>query len=469
MASNEEQNHVLEFFTAMDNQEGVIVRQAPKLDLDLYISNYKGRTRFERLLRIGQCSVPLCQEALKAAIVEAKQGQDTQRYRDAWECIRIAAPNEPEAQWDSAWVTNTDKTNKHETYRLETELKGYKNNLVKESIRIGHRDLGQHLESIGDLTGATEAYSKMRPDASTQQHILAVSKHLISTMIQKRDWAGVLANANKVVAVSVPPQEQNTEQPYQKMVSGVAYLGSDKYLEAAKSFLEVGDPTACQQYNDIASVNDVATYGGLLALASMDRLELQSRVLDSSTFRNYLELEPHIRKAISMFVNGRYSACLAILESYRPDYLLDIYLQKHVSTVFSLIRSKCIVQYFLPFSCVTLDSMNATFARPGESLEAELITMIKSGVLKARINTIDRLLVAVSTNARVAMQTKGLEAARNYEKEALERIRRVSLAAANLEVKGQSRNAGGGLPGVGDLWSDDNGRRLLNPGESAMG
>ncbi|OTB17933.1 hypothetical protein K445DRAFT_315673 [Daldinia sp. EC12] len=454
--------HILNYFTAMDNQGGIIVRDAPKLDLDLYISNYKGRTRFERLLLIGQCSVPLCVDALKAAVAEAKRGNDVQRYRDAFECIRVAAPDEPEAKWDEAWVTATEKANKAETHRLESELKGYKNNLVKESIRIGHRDLGEHLEAIGDLNGASETYIKMRPDASTQSHIQDVGKHIISILLQKRDWAAVLANANKVLAISPGSNEQNTEQPYQKMIYGLAQLGEGRYYDAAKSFLEVGDLAGCQVHNDVASPNDVATYGGLLALASMDRLELQTRVLDSASFRNYLELEPHIRKAVSLFVNGRYSACLGILESYRNDYLLDIYLQAHVPAIFSQIRSKCIVQYFVPFSCVTLDSLNAAFAKPGESIEPELINMIKTGALNARINTIDKLLVAVSTNSRAAMQKKALDSARNYEKEVLERIRRMNIAAADLEVKGSKKVVGGGagnMPGVGDVWMDETRRQ----------
>ncbi|KAI4865300.1 26S proteasome subunit RPN7-domain-containing protein [Hypoxylon rubiginosum] len=465
MASDQ---HLLTYFTTMDNQGGIIVRDAPKLDLDLYISNYQGRTRFERLLLIGQCSVPLCVDALKAAIAEAKSGKDIERYRDAWECIRIAAPNEPEAIFDQAWVTATEKANKAETHRLEAELKGYKNNLVKESIRIGHRDLGEHLESIGDLNAASETYIKMRPDASTQAHIQDVGKHIISIMLQKGDWAGVSGNVNKVL-INMSSEQQNADQPYHKIVSGIALLGSGKFYEAAKCFLETGDSTVAQQYNNIINLNDIATYGGILALASMDRLELQSRVLDNSSFRTYLELEPHVRKAVTMFVNGRYSSCLEILESYRADYLLDIYLQKHVSALFSMIRSKCIIQYFVPFSCVTLDTMSAAFAKPGESFEAELVSMVKSGALNARINTIDRLLVAVSVNPRAAMQKKALDAAKNYEKEALERIRRMSLASAGLEVKGSHKasalGGSGSLPGVGDIWYD-NSRTQPASGES---
>jgi COP9 signalosome complex subunit 1 len=90
-------------------------------------------------------------------------------------------------------------------------------------------------------------------------------------------------------------------------------------------------------------------------------------------------------------VNGRYSACIAGLEAYRADYLLDVYLQKHVPKIYSEIRAKCIVQYLVPFSCVTLDSMNANFASPGQSIEAELVSMIQNGTLDARINTIDKV------------------------------------------------------------------------------
>lgn len=69
-------------------------------------------------------------------MAEAKSGKDIQRYRDAWECLRIADPQEAEAAVDNAWIQATEKRNKAETQRLEGELKAYKNNLIKESIRV---------------------------------------------------------------------------------------------------------------------------------------------------------------------------------------------------------------------------------------------------------------------------------------------------------------------------------------------
>ncbi|KAK4237915.1 26S proteasome subunit RPN7-domain-containing protein [Achaetomium macrosporum] len=445
---------LLAFFTLMDNQGGVVVKDPPNFDLDLYISNYRGRTRFDRLFLIGRSSVPLCVDALKAAIAEAKRGRDTHRYREAVECLRVASPSEPEATFDQAWLQTQEANNQIETNRLLTELKGYKNNLIKESIRMGNEDLGKHLESIGDLNGAAEAYAKMRPDVSTPKQFLDVGKHLVRVSIQRREWGVVSAHVSKLGGTQ-HVEEERAVQPYLKVAQGIALLGQEKYKDAALSFLAVDSGVPGSSYSELASQSDVAVYGGLLALASMDRKELQTRVLDNSQFRTLLEHVPHIRRAVAQFVSGRYSACIAILESYRPDYLLDIYLQKHIASIYSLIRSKCIVQYLTPFSCVSLDTMAKAFGRPGQPIEDELAEMIQSGALQARINTIDKLVTTVVVNPRAHMQQTALQAAENYERQALDRLRWLGLVAADLELKGGRKMGVQGFPGQGDFVMEE--------------
>lgn len=434
----------------MEGQDGVIVKDPPRFDLDLYISNYRGRTRFDRLFLIGRSSVPLCVDALKAAIAEAKRGRDTHRYREAVECLRVAAPSEPEAIFDQTWLQTQEANNQIETNRLLTELKGYKNNLIKESIRMGNEDLGKHLESIGDLNGANEAYAKMRPDVSTPKQFLEVGRHLVRVAIQRHEWGMVSAHVSKLGGAQ-HVEEEKAIQPYLKVAQGIALLGQEKYKDAALSFVAVDSSVSGSSYNELASQSDVAVYGGLLALASMDRKELQTNVLDNSQFRTLLEHVPHIRRAVSQFVSGRYSACIAILESYRPDYLLDIYLQKHTEIIYSKIRSKCIIQYLIPFSCLSLDTMGKAFNRPDEAIESELAEMIQSGALQARINTIDKLVTTVAVNPRAKMQQAALQAAEHYEREALDRLRWMGLVAADLELKAGRKMGVQGFPGQGDF------------------
>ena len=77
-------------------------------------------------------------EALKAAIAEAKQGTDVQRYENAVSYLREIAPNDSDATPDLDWTDSMKKQVKGATDKMELELKGYKNNLIKESIRVCH-------------------------------------------------------------------------------------------------------------------------------------------------------------------------------------------------------------------------------------------------------------------------------------------------------------------------------------------
>jgi COP9 signalosome complex subunit 1 len=438
------------FFTQARNKNRIIVTDPPKFDLESYVQNYKGRTRFERLLLIGTSSTFLCVEALKAAVIEAKNGKDLQRYSDALGCIKLAAPEEPEATRDQVWIDNIDKLNQAETHRLEAELKGYKNNLIKESIRMGNEDLGKHYQNIGDLPKAFEAYGHMRQDVSIAKHIVDVSKHIIDVAIEQRNWISVTSNVQKIKGVSLHPEEEKVIQPYLTISTGLAHMAAGEYYAAANSFLDT-DARMGSSCNTILSPNDVAIYGGLCALASMERNEMHAKVLENSNFRTYLELEPHVRRAITFFVNSRYSACLSILEAYRVDYLLDIHLQKHVDNLYHLVRSKSIVQYFIPFSCVTLDSLNSAFAAPGKSIEKELVNMIQRGELQARIDTQNRLLTSLPSIPRSALQSQTLKIAKGYEREACRRIQRMNIAGAELEVKGPKK-PGGQLGSMDDLF-----------------
>lgn len=346
---------------------------------------------------IGRCSVALYLDALKAAVAEAQKSHDINRYREAWGYLHLAAPNDPEARFNKTWVESTEAANAAETRRLEREMKVYKNNLVKESIRMGNEELGKHFESIGDLVSATEAYNRMRPDVSTPKHIVDLGKHLVSVAMQRKEWVSVVGQLTKITGLQ-GTDEEKLMQPYIKSMSGVALLGQEQFEAAAKCLLDVdsGSASIATVTNGFLSANDIAVYGGLLALATMDRTELQTKVLENSKFRAFLELEPHIRRAISQFVNGRYAACLSILASYRPDYMLDIFLQRHVNAIYTRIRNKCITNYLVPFSCVTLESMNAAFAQPGESIEKELATMIQNRLVNARIDSINKVCLLPS-------------------------------------------------------------------------
>jgi COP9 signalosome complex subunit 1 len=310
---------------------------------------------------------------------------------------------------------------------------------------MGTEDLGLHLHAIGDLSSAFKVFTHMREVCTTPSHVVSQHFKIISTAVDRGDWLGVQTYVHRVRGVQMKPEDQAKNQPKLSAALGLAALELGTYHEAANAFLQT-DPSLGDTFNETITSNDVAVYGGLCALASMDRNELQRRVLDNGQFRNFLELEPHIRRAISFFCSSKFRSCLEILEAYRADYLLDLHLQRHVSTLYKRIRTKSIQQYLIPFSRVTLDAMAKTFAPTvvGGSADPtdvnspfvqELIRLIEDGTLDARIDLEKRLIVSKQTDLRADVQKEALESVQDYVREAHLRLLRANILQAGLEVR----------------------------------
>lgn len=62
-----------------------------------------------------------------------------------------------------------------------------------------------------------------------------------------------------------------------KVIAGLGQLESRKYKPAARKFIEVS-PELANHYSEVISPQDIAIYGGLIALASFDRQELKKKV-----------------------------------------------------------------------------------------------------------------------------------------------------------------------------------------------
>ena len=326
---------------------------------------------------------------------------------------------------------------------------------------MGYDDLGQHHHRTGDLVNSTKSYARMRDYCTTPSHIVIMNLRLISVSIDQGNWLAVQTNVQKL---RTPGQKiADTERLSAKLSAamGLALLSSNNYYEAALEFIgadprmiqaRLDDATDEEAFNEVMTPNDVAIYGGLCALASMNRNDLQKKVLDNNTFRNYLELEPHIRRAIASFVSSKYSSCLSILESYRTDYLLDLHLHRHLAELYFQIRSKAIQQYFIPFSRVTLSALATAFNTDEQTMEAEVTGMIKRGHLDGRIDLVDRVLCATSVDARRKVHKEALSMAQDYERTAHLRILKLEMTNAGLEVMDKSK--GGGPLSVDNVTGD---------------
>ena len=191
-------------------------------------------------------------------------------------------------------------------------------------------------------------------------------------------------------------------------------------------FLEVG-PELGNNYTEVIAPQDVATYGGLCALASFDRAELKSKVIDNINFRNFLELVPEIRELIHDFYTSHYASCLEYLGNLKANLLLDIHLHDHVETLYDQIRSKALIQYTHPFVSVDFNMMANAFKTSVAGLEKELESLITDNQIQARIDSHNKILYARHADQRNATFQKVLQTGKEFDRDVRSMLLRANL------------------------------------------
>jgi COP9 signalosome complex subunit 1 len=442
----------------------------PSFELDTWASHYEGPLLPLRLVHMATACPALRNQALELALSIAKAGKDVQLYNKLCEMGDVRP--------DAAWAEQQYEDNQRQLAKMESELKGYKNNLIRESIRMGQEDLAtHHLVTGGPVpeqgvnyhrggyAAAYEAFAKMRDYCTTPTHVNSMTLRMIHTAAVQavhaqqisRASAGnyfsaLQANAARLLTSGTKVEEQEKLTPIAHVAVGIAHLGQSDYPAAARSFLRapfdyhnLGPVFGADMERLLASANDVAIYGGLCALATMSRQDLIDNVL-GGPFRQFLEQEPHMRKAIGLYTTAKYQACIDTLHRYYPDWSLDIFLgassspeseTSHVDALFARIRERSITAYFSAFSEVKLDALAATFpplSNDPKAMENEALRMIQNKTLDARIDMVKGVLVAPRKELRVDAHAKAKKAAEEVERTLLLRLHRVNMVLAGLEI-----------------------------------
>eukprot|EP00245_Coleochaete_scutata_P005782 TRINITY_DN19649_c0_g1_i1.p1 TRINITY_DN19649_c0_g1~~TRINITY_DN19649_c0_g1_i1.p1 ORF type:complete len:435 (-),score=92.43 TRINITY_DN19649_c0_g1_i1:295-1599(-) len=407
-----------------------------QFDLETYASNYTGHTKITRLRFIAErCNNRSMElEALRMALDEIRKGDNTFVYLETVE--KVYGKLGPEYQLDQDWVDATDRrvTQRHE--KLEGELNAYKTNLIKESIRMGYNDLGDFYYNRGDLQQAFKQYVRTRDYCTTSKHIIAMCLNVILVSIELGHFVHVSNYVQK--AEQTPDVQDPIVLAKLKCAAGLANLDSKKYKLAARKFVDTNFELGTN-YSEVIAPQDVATYGGLCALASFDRSELRAKVIDNINFRNFLEMVPEVRELISDFYASRYASCLGYLQKLKPELLLDIHLYDHVDTLYEMIRHKALIQYTTPFISVDLSTMASAFKTNVSGLEKELAALIMENQIQARIDSHNKILYARHADQRNATFQRALQVGADYQRDTRAMLLRANLVRGDIVLKARGK------------------------------
>lgn len=163
---------------------------------------------------------------------------------------------------------------------------------------MGHRDIGTHLHSTGDIVGSTRAFTKSRDFCATATHVLEMCQSIIELALESYNYAllrnytlkaetaletaypsasGSAASGQSVLgaatgnaaakAVAAPAPVQGGPQAAAKteaqskqrqaiqdqlsVATGVAELASGNYARAARALLRVGPGAKNDEFGNV--------------------------------------------------------------------------------------------------------------------------------------------------------------------------------------------------------------------------
>ncbi|KAG5678480.1 hypothetical protein PVAND_008150 [Polypedilum vanderplanki] len=443
-----------------NNEEENYIVEDPSLDLESYANSYTGLARLYRLIYIADHCPTLRLEALKMAInyvmsTTYNVNMYQLLHKKLADLHSASAPQSsslPDVAsqsgnsldippYDSVWVEQKTKKAALKLEKLDNDLKNSKSNSIKESIRRGHDDLGDHYLSCGELSNALKCYSRARDYCTSGRHVVNMCLNVIKVSIYLQNWSHVLSYVSKAECTPEFSEAQNRDQNQTstrlKCAAGLAELASKKYKLAAKHFL-LANLDHCD-FPEMISCNNIAIYGGLCALATFDRQELQKNVISSASFKLFLELEPQIRDIVFKFYESKYAQCLKLLDEMRDNLLLDLFIAPHVNKLYTQIRNRALIQYFSPYLSADMRKMSEAFNCSVGALENEIMQLILDGQIQARIDSHNKILYAKNADQRSSTFEKAINVGKEFQRRTRMLILRTAMLKNHIHVKVQTR------------------------------
>lgn len=367
---------------------------------EAYLARYASLplwARCRRLVRVGKASASPEQRIALFGLCarEAKGGVDTATYKVACELAGLTL--------DEAWIEATDETYRLEHDRLDGDLASKRGSgSSKEMVWECYGLLGDVLLRRGEAAQALKCYVRMRDYASTSKKSVEVCCRVATAAVEAGNWAQV---SNYTAKAELIEGVDSTRFRRLRIAAGLAHLEAKRYDSAAAKFVEVvaaevdaEEPTE----GDLVSSRDVAAYACACALASFTRAELRSRCVESGKFKS--ECGSRHPSALTMLVAAQaadYVTALKLAADLADELRLDPVARPRADELFDHSIDKCLAQFCLPYAVVSLDQAAAHFALFDQStLEDRLVDLIHKGAIRAKIDTVNRTLVAAEPNLR---------------------------------------------------------------------
>jgi COP9 signalosome complex subunit 1 len=178
--------------------------------------------------------------------------------------------------------------------------------------------------------------------------MLNMCMNVVRVSLELENWSYVTSYASKAEQIaphdththSASAQQTNTQThdrhafTHLRIAQTLAALAARNYRQAARHGIDIPSSfatptttttttgtaaTSSLPFADIIAPQDIAAITALCALATFDRNDLKKKVIDSPSFRTFLDLYTEVRDLLSDFYNSRYASCFKLLEKIKVN------------------------------------------------------------------------------------------------------------------------------------------------------
>lgn len=414
------------------------------LNLTQYIDRYDGYTKLQRLLFIADKCPNLQEDAYRLLLNELKRGSNTAMYLKVYE--QVGAAVNCGAEFDREWVETVENRESIKLERLEAELMAAKTTMVKESIRLSFNDIGDLHYERGNLSEAMKSYLRTRDYCTIPKHNLDLCARVVSVSMDLNQFGNVnfyVTKAESTAGENIPSGaiKENVMSSKIKAAAALVLLIEGQYKGAAKKFLEVGWNVG-ESFSTIIAPEDIAVYGTLCALATLERSVIRKTALENTVFKSFLELVPDIKYILNSFFAGKYGDCLSYLARIESELKLDVHLSRHVEPLISQITERMILLYFSPYSSVDMNRMAVALNMNIVQLEKSVAALIACDKIPARIDSQSKTLHRRQHDVRSVTIEKVERLSAKHLREVKRGILRLSVMQERFQVPSKDSSIG---------------------------
>lgn len=390
-------------------------------DAELYLLKYKGFTKIQRALLLSK--FPQFQMvALQILHSELKQSLQSAFYSKLFN-DKIFDP----FLLDKEWIESVNRQIRERKDNLETEISFAKNSANRDAIRIAFNNLGDFYNEIGEFDLSLRQYNKGREYASSNQNDNAV----VSAIVVSLDCDRMFNVTNLTCRISSDSLQSTKDKCC--IAEALFYLSQSRFYQTAHKLLETSGEILDNDFSEVIAVDDIAKYVVLCSLASFDRNEIRSNVLNNVKFKDLLDICPSYKSLILLFLDGQYKEFMKQFNILKIHGAYDLYLQKCIISLEKMIVDKLYLNYIFAYNTLDLHVMANMFdLKSPNELFPVLSDLILTKRLNAKINTADMTLNRREENVRNEYLHQAQQMVTSNLLESQRCILRLSLLANNF-------------------------------------